>query len=663
MTHRDIRGTATYAEIEALCTAIRRPGSGLVSDALEPDVAPDGARVVFSGVVAAALEGGLPTRVCAVDLATGDLRILTAGPNVDRSPKHAPDGSRIAFLSDRRRRGDYQLHFLDPSTGEVSAAPTVDGWVEYLHWSPDARRILLGVAGHGADVSSGQGATTSALGQDGSPSWMPDVESGDDEAAWRRLWVYEIADGTVRPVGPPEANVWEGVWCGDDAAVAVVSPGPREGLWYSARLEVLELAGGRREILVPETQLGWPAASPSGRRIAVVEAFCSDRLIVAGDLRLVDPTGGGARTIDTRGVDVTFATWRTEDRLLFAGHRGLESVVAIYDAAADRTTEVWASRELTTGGRYISLAPIGDAGDGVLLGENFTRAPEVAVLEGGAYRTVRSFDLGYADAAAAIAAVETVTWNAPDGLEIEGWLLRPEGEGPHPVVLYVHGGPVLLSRPTFLGRLPLPLALVQHGYAVFSPNPRGSSGRGQAFARLVQGDLGGADSRDLLAGLDALVERGIADPTRIGVTGTSYGGFQSSWLVTQDRRFAASVPTSPHTNQVTAQLLSNISEFMPLFLGGRFDDPTGVYPERSPVMHARNVVTPTLSVAGALDECTPAEEAAQFHRALREHGVPTELVVYPEEGHGVRSYPALIDYVARAVDWFERHMPATQERT
>jgi dipeptidyl aminopeptidase/acylaminoacyl peptidase len=175
------------------------------------------------------------------------------------------------------------------------------------------------------------------------------------------------------------------------------------------------------------------------------------------------------------------------------------------------------------------------------------------------------------------------------------------------------------------------------------------------------GDVGGADTFDYLSGLDHLVESGIADFNRLGVTGGSYGGFMTAWLITQDARFAAAVPVAPVTNQVTAHLISNIPDYVRMSLADTYNNPGGKYFERSPIMHAQKVKTPTLSVCGALDRCTPPEEATQFHSALLEHGVESVLLTYPEEGHGIRNWPATIDYMARLVGWFEEHMPASAE--
>lgn len=657
---RDVRETSLYQEAESLFRSLRQPGTGQISDAMEVHACAHADGVVFAGTLMDKLQGVPPTRIGHLDLRTGHTRVLTFGPNIDRLPKFSPDGCRIAFLSDRHHAGDFQLYLLDPVSGAVRPTPPVSGWVEYLHWSPDGTRILLGVAGHGADISGGQGAIPSSRVTEDVPPWMPLVETGDESYRWRRTWVYELGTNSVHQVSGAGTNVWEAVWCGNDALAGVVSSGSGEGLWYNARLALIELTSGNtREIYTPEDQLGWPASSPSGRHLAIVEAMCSDRWIVAGELRLIEVASGKVQRVDTCGVDITSTEWRSDERLLLAGHRGLETVVGCYDTVSATFTEMWSSRKLSTGGFYVTVSGLNETGDCVLVGEGFLNAPEIAVIRNGVYRAVKSFDLGYADHVKVIETAEGVTWRAPDGLEIQGWLLRPKDKGPHPLVMSVHGGPVWLWHPMWLGRRHAHvLMLLKRGYAVFFPNPRGSAGRGQEFIRHVLGDMGGADTYDYLSGLDHLVDEGIADPNRLGVTGISYGGFMTSWLITQDARFAAAVSVAPHTNHVSAHLISNISSFVAMYLRDCYTNPRGKYFQRSPVMHAHKVKTPTLNMCGALDRSAPPAEAIQFHSALLENGAKSVLVTYPEEGHGVRKLPAAIDYATRLVDWFEEHMPA-----
>lgn len=648
---RDLRNHDLYREAEALFTALRRPGTGQLSDASDIHATPDA--VVFSGVMFDRLEGEPQTRVCMTTLATGETRVLTFGPNTDRAARFSPDGRQIAFVSDRHRQGDFQLYLLDPSSGAATRTPPVEGWIEYLRWSPDGARVLLGVAGYGADVAAAQGAITSKQHAQ-TDSWLPSVETGDESYRWRRLWIYDLATATVAQVSPNTINVWEAAWCGDGALAAIASAAPAEGCWYSASLWKIELVTGHCErIYTPRDQLGVPAGAPSGQHLGVVEAVCSDRGFVAGDLKLLDIASGKIRRADTHGVDISHIEWRSDQHLLLAGHRGLETVVGIYEVSSDSFRETWASSEISTVGRFAAVTGLGASGDCALLGEGFARAPEIAVIRSGQYRSVRSFDLGHRVGIS----VEAHTWNAPDGLELQGWLLRPEGNGVAPLILHVHGGPVWHWRSTWLGRNGgVILLLLNRGYSVFWPNPRGSTGRGLEFARRVQGDMGGGETQDHLSGLDHLVARGLADPKRLGVMGGSHGGFMTSWLITQDTRFAAAVSVAPVTNYVTQHLISNIPQFVELFVGDKYTQPDGRYFGRSPVMHVHRARTPTLNICGALDRCTPPEEAVQFHNALVEHGIESVLVMYPEEGHGVRRYPAVIDYTARVMAWFEKHM-------
>jgi dipeptidyl aminopeptidase/acylaminoacyl peptidase len=485
---------------------------------------------------------------------------------------------------------------------------------------------------------------------------MPTVEPTDAHDHWRSCWIYELATDSVHRVITNECTIWGASWHGNDALITVTSERPGEGYWYSAHLCILDLTTGRhREIYAPLNQVGTPVVSPTGAKIAIVEALCSDRGPVLGDLKLIDPASGECRKADTRGVDVLNVEWHSEQHLLVSGTRGFATVVGLYDVASAAFSETWSSQEVSVTGSCVS--GLERPGDCVLIVESFRQAPQIAVIRDGHYRQIGSFDVGYAAATDAIESVERLNWLAPDGLEIQGWLLRPVGPPPFPLVIDVHGGPVGHWRPTFLIRrmLHVPM-LLRQGYAVFLPNPRGSTGRGQEFAQRVLGDLGGADSLDILSGLDNLIGRGVADPGRIGITGVSYGGFMTAWLITQSDRFAAAVAVSPHTNQVTAHLLSNIPQFMARLVADDLSNPNGRYFERSPVLHVRKALTPTLNICGALDRCTPPEEAVQFHNALLEKGTQSVLITYPREGHGIRKLPAALDCAARVAGWFMEHI-------
>ncbi len=242
-----------------------------------------------------------------------------------------------------------------------------------------------------------------------------------------------------------------------------------------------------------------------------------------------------------------------------------------------------------------------------------------------------------------------------DEHEIEGLLLRPAGaDGPLPLIVWVHGGPTgahAIEYPTLHDA-----ALLDAGYAVLLPNPRGSSGRGQPFARANIGDMGGGDLRDILAGVDAMVAAGVADPDRIGIAGGSYGGFMAAWAVTQTDRFRASIPFAAVTDWLSFHNTTNIGRFDELFLAADPYEAGGEYFHRSPVVHARAVKTPTLVMHGELDLCVPVSQGIEFHQALAEAGVETELVIYPREGHGWREREHQLDGCRRMVEWFNQHL-------
>ena len=249
------------------------------------------------------------------------------------------------------------------------------------------------------------------------------------------------------------------------------------------------------------------------------------------------------------------------------------------DPATGDRDEVWSTTD-GVGAWAPYAAPFGEDGF-AFVRQGFDRPPEVAVVEGGSDRTIASFrHEGHDHARSLVGRAERVTWNAPDGLEMDGFLLAPDGDGPHPLILHVHGGPVWSYQESF----PRPSLswLVSRGYAILMPNPRGSTGRGRAFLEAVIGDMGGADAHDDLAGVDALVGRGDADPERIGVTGGSYGGFMSCWLPVVDQRFKAAVAISPVTDYFSQHWNSNIGAWDSWFLGGRPEDGADAVPRAEP---------------------------------------------------------------------------------
>jgi dipeptidyl aminopeptidase/acylaminoacyl peptidase len=649
----DLRDTAEYARVAGFLRRLHEPAFGLPHALRDPHVSRDGSRIVVTGSVYDTLDG-LP-RTALYSLEDGRLRALPALGGSARNGRFSPDGTVLASLSDHAEPGVFQL-CLATGTSDPVAAPEVPGTIEYAHWSPDGTRLLLGVAGLGADLSGGQGSGTNVRSGPDGADWLPAVESsGVSDTAWRSLWVYDTGTRELARISPAGLTTWEAAWCGPGQVVAVTSTAPDEDSWYDAVLTLIDMASGRHRTLAEsDVQLGWPAGSPEGSRVAVVRAVCSDRWLVAGDLLVIDVETGATTVADTAGTDVTWTQWIDDDRLGYLGRRHLASVAGVLDVRSGRATESFAVDRACGGGWYPDGAFTEDGR--VVTVQHAYRTPHQVMLDDVVLASVAHEGTDWLLSVAGSAAA--VTWPAPDGLEIEGVLCTPEGDGPFPLVVNVHGGPIwAFSDCWSLNYSYVPL-LVARGYAVLNPNPRGSSGRGQEFAARVVGDMGGADTADHLSGIDALIERGVADPDRIGLIGRSYGGFMSSWLVTQDTRFAAAIPLSPVTDWYSQGFTSNIAGWGNAFLDADPERPGTQAHTRSPVLRASKVRTPCLNIAGALDRCTPQGQALEFHRALRAHGVESELVVYPLEGHGVFACPAVIDFLTRVTCWFERFLPA-----
>lgn len=652
----DVRETAEYREVLAAFETLMQPGCGHVYSASEIRASRDGLTIYFTGLcVEGEIADGPSPAVYRLDRNSGVLTRIAAGA---RKPVLSPDDANLAFVAPHPGGAGDQLT-IRSLTDETVVEVAIEGVIEQVGWSPDARRLLLVVAGLGADVSGHEGGHATAAPKAG-PDWLPDVQTGREDNLWRRLWLCDAATGAAKPVTQPPHNVWEASWCGDGAIAIVRSGDHSESSWWTSTLALMDLGTGAiEELYVPTYHIGAPAGSPDGRRIAFIEAFCSDRGVICGALMDFNLTTRQAQALDTKDVDVSDLVWRDAAILHYAGHRDFETVIGDYDIAAATAHELWASVEMTTGEWYPASHPL-PGGRALIAAEGYAIAPHLRLVGAGQDTLVHSFAAAGAETfMQTLGAVEMVRWMASDGLEIHGWLVRPpQAMPPYPLMLDIHGGPVWACRNRWLGRLRSALFLIRRGYAVLFPNPRGSAMRGQAFAKHVKGDMGGADAMDLLAALDHFTREGLADPDRIATTGVSYGGFMSSWLVTQDQRFAATIPISPVTDWYSQHRTSQIPLFDELFLDASAYADGNRFFSRSPVMFADRAKAPALVMVGAHDKNTPPSQALEFHRSLVEQGVETALVTYPKASHGLRDFPTYFDTIARILQWVERHVPA-----
>jgi dipeptidyl aminopeptidase/acylaminoacyl peptidase len=610
-------------------------------------VSADGKRIAFSVAAVCAEKGSRPATSIWTGDVGGEAEQATRGSGVDSMPRWGPDGA-LAFASDRGHPGRLAVQVLRPGPGEALPLGDIPGSVEDIAWSPEGTRLLVLAADMGADRAGIEAATKIAE-QDGEED---DPKVTRPFQAWRRLYLVDSETGETTVASPEGVNVFELDWDGRNV-VAICSDEPSESAWYNAYLALLDLGARTAERLYdPEWQIQNVRLSANAGAVCFVEGFCSDRGVLAGDVKVLDLATREVRHVPT-GCDVSYLERADGRALWFAGWRGMGSVCGRLSIDGD-VEELW-SGEATLGGH---VGPRIAAGGDVVVSVLDAPAgpPEVAVLEAGEWRPLTSINAAAPDAHDA-GAWEAWTWSSPDGLEIEGLLCRPHGAAvPVPLVVVVHGGPTGCWSHAWTPFGAMGQLLAQEGYAVFLPNPRGSAGRGQSFARANLGDMGGGDLEDILAGIDSLVAAGIVDGERVGIMGGSYGGFMAAWAVTQSDRFACSIPLAAVTDWRSFHHTTNIGRFDELFLDADPFEVGGEYDARSPVLQAKHCKTPTLLIHGEDDHCVPVGQAQEMYQALVEAGSETELVVYPREGHGLLEREHMVDEWSRMRDWFARHL-------
>jgi dipeptidyl aminopeptidase/acylaminoacyl peptidase len=613
-----------------------------------PAFHPSGDRIAFSVEESfSRRDEGIHTRIWIAAADGSGARELTRGPWSDAAPCWSPDGALLAFLSDRAHQGRHAVHLLEHGAGEARPVGEIAGSVEQIRFSADSSTILALAADPGSDRAGAESAT-----RIGEAEADPKVSVPAEH--WRRLYRIDVASGTTERVSPDGVNFWEFDWHGGDTVAAIVSDDPTESGWYASRLAIVELGSGSvTDIHGPRHQLERVSLSPDGRTVAVVEGFCSDRSILAGETTIA-AAGQPARVLAPE-LDVTCLVWDGEDALWFAAQRGAGA--ACGRLGLDGSAQVlWEGPSSLNSGWVPAVAP---SPDGSLLAaahSSWDEPPELRVLNvtdaAPGWHAISNLN---PDAAALPRPdCRRVTWTSFDGREIDGLLITPAGaSGPMPTIVHVHGGPTGVHIWRFPGLLAAWAA--DAGYALFEPNPRGSSGYGQDFARANIGDMGGGDLKDILAGVDTLVADGVADE-RLGIYGGSYGGFMAAWAISQTERFRASIAAAAVTDWLSFHNTTNIGRFDELFLDADPYDPDGDYFHRSPVVHVRKVKTPTLVMHGELDLCVPLSQGQEMYRALADAGVETALVVYPREGHGWVEREHLLDGCRRMREWFDRHL-------
>ncbi|MGI8883712.1 MAG: S9 family peptidase, partial [Pyrinomonadaceae bacterium] len=432
--------------------------------------------------------------------------------------------------------------------------------------------------------------------------------------------------------------------------------------WATTDISILEVTSGKVTPLAATVAAEHsPQFSPDGKQIALAISDTPVRWTDLTTIHVVPVTGGTPKPLASSfdGQPV-IAGWSPDGkRIYFTEAKGTGTRIYAVDVAANKITSLNETDEVLTG---ISLNRAA-----TMLGfikQNPETAPEAYVSKVDKFAPVQISRANADGVKMPVGKTEVIRWKSKDGREIEGLLTYPVNfqKGTKvPLLLNVHGGPAGVFLQTYIGgRGSYPLAtFASRGYAILRPNPRGSSGYGNEFQRANFKDWGGADYQDLMTGVDKVIEMGIADPERLGVMGWSYGGFMTTWIVTQTKRFKAASAGAPVTNLISQTGTDDIGGFVPDYFGGRFWEGVEVYQKHSPIFQVKGVTTPTLIQHGEADIRVPISQGYEFYNALRAQNVPTRMLVLPRQPHGPNEPKMQIAAMQSNLDWFEKHLGAS----
>jgi dipeptidyl aminopeptidase/acylaminoacyl peptidase len=595
---------------------------------------PDGTRLAFT-VTEPAKGSEQPKHIWVYVANSGELRQFTSSAKSESRPRWSPDSKKLAFLSDRSE--EFQQIYVMPSDGgEAIRLTEGKRSINNFEWTPDGKQIAFLAPEPKSEA------------EERKEKDKDDAKSVDRDDKRVHLWLVDVASGKARElVGKP----WEFdelQWTPRGDQLIVKATDHPESDQETNRIFAVNSADGKmQELVAPKGPVGGVRISPEGGEITYVGSRVDGP--VPHDLYVLPISGGAVRNLTTQSVDrpIEADAWRPDGKLLALVDEGFRSKFFVVDTTG--RAEPLPSPEMA-----VSDFALSNSGQVAFVGENGNRPQELWTWDGKSTpQSAAHFNQSFAQFA--LVAPEFVRYKSFDGRQIEGALVKPpgaEGKSKLPTVFLIHGGPTGNWSDEFdpWGQL-----LASAGYAVFYPNVRGSTGYGYDFMVLNRADWGGGDFKDVMAGVDYLVGRGIADPERLGIAGWSYGGYMAEWAITQTQRFKAAVSGAGLADLAAEFGTEDHPSYDEWFYGLPYEKPDG-FRRSSPITYIKNARTPTLVLQGDADVIDPLGQSQQLYRALKRYGVETELVVYPREGHGLKEEKHVVDRLNRIVAWFDKHL-------
>jgi dipeptidyl aminopeptidase/acylaminoacyl peptidase len=658
-------------------SSLHSPGSAAIS--------PDGKSVAWT----LRLHEGSTLHLTDLADSKKDTLITPAGATncSNTAPVWSPDATTLAFTStctgDKQKPDQEQIFLWTAATGEIKQLTHLTGNIEQAAWSPDGKSLAFLFV---------ENATRSAGALDAMKPWSGVI--GEDGVEIQRVYGVNVSDSKGGFLTPTVLHVYEFAFAPNSHEIAFIAANPPgENNWWVAKLYTIDVSQPVAAplptpfpapnhpctkvqtqcllflslVLDPTAvsgplhglQIAVPRWSPDGKRIALIGGLMSDQGSTGGDVWVVDANGKSAPFNVTPNIDGTpvYEAWLDDNKIGMVEDRRGRIVLPDYDVT---TRTLVPNSTLDMGEVSLSGGPIKDAisftpyGQFAFVQSSLTHAPEVYAGPLDKLRQLTHLN----DGLKPTSKTESIEWDN-EGFHVQGWLTYPKNYDPskkYPLIVSVHGGPSASIGP----RWAMGDTWADAGYFEFQPNPRGSFGQGEAFTKANIKDFGYGDLRDILKGMDAIEAKVSIDKTREGLTGWSYGGFMTMFAVTQTHRFRAAVAGAGLSDWLSYYGENSIDQWMIPFFGVSVYDDPAIYAKSSAITFIKNVTTPTLVIVGDRDGECPAPQSFEFWHALRDLGVKTQLVVYPNEGHGFRDPAHLKDRNDRIQKWFAENMPEKQ---
>jgi dipeptidyl aminopeptidase/acylaminoacyl peptidase len=637
--------------------------------AADPQISPDGSQIVYVRNANDIMTDSTRANIWSVDADGSNHRPLLSGADSYASPRWAPDGSRLAYLSSADGRGP-ELYVRWMDTGQTALLSNLENSPRGLSWSPDGKYIAF------SNVVKSEGITlaTPPAKPEGA-DWAPGVTVIDQlnyrsdgrgylDAGYTHVFVLPADGGTPKQITSGDYNHSGSLSWSPDGEEIVISANRNEDWQYRERnsdLWSVKLASGEMSQLTNRDGPDFaPAFSPDGSRIAYL-GYDDERMGYHNtQVNILDVNSGEVSVLtDDLDRSVDSLDWAgSSSQLLISyddfGKRNLASLdmkgnvsPLLSDIGSVRINLPYTSGSYSVADNGAYAYSAGDA----------QRPADVAIGRNGSSNKLTDLNADLLDHKT-LGEVRAISWRSSVGdYDVHGWLVTPPDFDTHedyPLLLEIHGGPFLAYGPYFSPEVQLYAAA---GYVVLYTNPRGSTSYGYEFANEIHHNYPSQDYDDLMSGVDAVIDMGFIDEEQLFVTGGSGGGVLTAWIVGNTDRFTAAAVVKPVINWISHALYTDIPERVTRYW---FEDMPwedfDAYWQRSPLSLVGKVTTPTLLLTGEADHRTPIAESEQYYQALKLRQVDTAMVRVPEASHGIAGRPShQIATVDNILAWFARY--------